>query len=178
MVELLGSLQSSNEAKCTLAVKSIQCELYYCPNSDDVNILNQTLRTITETSSSGTTGSVRLFQTFTLSPAYWNLSHQNDTVYLNLLARCYFLSLKEKNGTPHAVRRPADEGISEPSAKRAKTPAGARAYTTNSKAASRSETPTMMAWAGVNLGKDQLVRVTDAVTGDVGYTLPLDKLGL
>ncbi|KAK7740692.1 hypothetical protein SLS53_005160 [Cytospora paraplurivora] len=168
IVKLLGSLQSKSEAKCTLDVKSVKGDLYYIPNSDNAIFFNRTPSRISMKSSSGTTKKVDPWQAVTLDPASWVLSNRNDTVSLILLPRRYYLKVEEQTGT--AVRRSADASLCEPVAKKAKGPAGSDARKVDSKVTSRLEKPTTI-WAGVDLQENQLVQVTDRVTGHIEYSI-------
>lgn len=167
VVKLLGSLQSRSEVKSTLTVKSIRCDLYYSPNSDNVVLYNTSSRPLSVVSSSGTGKSVDPRVSTTMVPEYWKLSNGHDSVDLQLLPCRYFLEIEEKTST--AVRRPADEGLSQPSAKRAKM-AGVSTSTTKSSVIFCLETPTTV-WTGVNIGENQLVKVIDIVTGDIEYSV-------
>ncbi|KUI64127.1 Serine/threonine-protein kinase tousled-like 2 [Cytospora mali] len=167
VVKLLGSLQSRCEIKCVLAVKSMRCELYYSPNSDNAILVNRTSGRISVKSSSGSAKFVDPWGQTTLSPASWTLSLRGDTVDLKLLPRRYSLKIEEKTTLASASgKRLADTGLCGPG-KKTKLLAGPSSHMVDSKAISCPET----VWAGVDLQENQLVKVTDRVTGHVEYSI-------
>ncbi|KAK7731108.1 hypothetical protein SLS53_008826 [Cytospora paraplurivora] len=177
LVELMGCQQSRSDTKCVFTLGSLQCQFHFIAHSDDVLLRNRSDQSITLLSrtpgvcSKQVTGpGMTLIQ-----PAQWRITCGEYAVDMQLMPRSYFLHVEEEPWTG-AVKRPASDSTSVIPAKKAKAPAGAvnvnpppgpvaQAHTVE-----RREVPGPV-WAGVSLKNNQVMQVTDAVTGLPEYSL-------
>ncbi|KUI63308.1 hypothetical protein VM1G_11045 [Cytospora mali] len=164
IVKLMAFLQSRSEVKCKLTFKTICCEIFYFPNSDNVILVNCSRRQLSVESASTSRRVLSIRETTTLSPADWKLSNQHGTIDLRLLPRPYVLLIEEKTVTA-AKRSSSDASLSQIAAKRSKGPAGS-----STRALCRLDTP-IPTWAGLNLEKNQVLKVAGAFPLQVEYSI-------
>ncbi|KAJ0123555.1 Serine/threonine-protein kinase tousled-like 2 [Diaporthe amygdali] len=179
LIEVIGIAQSPSEVSFSLHIRSISCDLYYIPLSDNIVLHNTgdlplSLEYLSGGPNTLTGCEVAPGLTIEVTPASWRLSDRKSTVDLQLRQREIALRTED---IAHSAKRSAEEVQSQAKKYRGQTwpwtlsRSGETAASAKDRAVRPPDMQAKGIWPGVNIREHQNVHVVDKVTGSTEYSL-------
>lgn len=175
-IQVVTTAQNRREASCSLRIRSISCELYYVPLSDNIVLYNTGfLPLFLEDLSGGLkTREVQPRRTVEVEPASWRLSDTTSTVDLQVRRRQVAVHAE---GITRSSKRTAEKVQSPAKKVKGQTKHWSGSEQGDPGASSQGrivrlpEARDKSVWPGVNIKEHQSVHVVDTVTGIPEYSL-------
>lgn len=175
-IQVITTTQNRHEISCSLRIRSISCDLYYVPLSDNIVLDNTGGLPLSLEDLSGRleTREVEPRRTVEVAPASWRLSNTTSTVDLQVRRRQFALRAEGTTGSSkrsaEKVRLPAKKVKGQTKNWPGSKPGGPDA-SSQGRIIRLPEGREKGVWPGVNIKERQSVHVVDTATGVPEYSL-------